>query len=291
MAHSVAYWYDYITNEKETLSTLTPLTPNIDNSQTLLSDITTTSIVSRWRLWVWAVAACCYSLEVLFDLFVIELTDIASTLQYGTIPWWIQTAKNFQYGDAIVFTNNQYTYAVIDPTKQIVKMGAGVESGGGLILKVAKLVGTTMSKLDPAAELPAFTAYIMTQKIRPAGVTVTVISIDPDDLQIYGDVKYDPFVLKSTGESIAVPGTYPVQDAINAFISNADTQNFNGILELADLEVYVESVVGVKEFYVTLAQARSGASPFVAFTESYASTAGYLTIYSGTPLSGTLNYI
>src|SRR6185312_15248244 len=124
MAHSIPYWYDYITAEKENYTELSGLQPTIDNSQTLLTDITSTSRVARWRIWIWCVAACAYAVEVLFDVFRADVENIIANSRYGTLPWWVATCKMFQYGDTLVFINNAWNYAVIDPTKQIIAMAS-----------------------------------------------------------------------------------------------------------------------------------------------------------------------
>jgi hypothetical protein len=278
--------------EKQSLTTLNTLQPNVDSSQTLLTDVTTTSRVARWRLWAWCVAACAYALEVLFDLMKIDILIIIGNSRYGTLPWWVATCKYFQLGDTLVFINNAWQYAVIDSTKQIVAMAAAEEGNDAVILKVAKLSGSVIVKLDVATELPPFVSYVNDQKLKPAGVNVTVRSVDPDDLQLWANIKIDPLQLLTTGESISAPGTFPVQDAINTFISNQNTGNFNGVFELFELTQFIKNTVGsaVKEIYITYAAARNGTNSFTGFSERYLAYAGYMKIDTGTPLSSSLTY-
>src|ERR1019366_6876223 len=231
MSHSISYYYDIIVTEKQTMSNLTGLQPSVDTSQTLLADVTTTSRVARWRLWVWCVAVAMYSFDVLFDLFKIDLQKIADSSRFGALPWYVAIAKSYQKGYNLVWVGNAYQYSVVDVPSQIITFAAAVELVTGpsalVNLKVAK--GTTPVPLS-GTEIAAFTAYI--QKIKPAGIVVTVISEVADDLRLFVDVGYDPLVLSATGESLITPGIFPVQDAINLFIQSLP---FNGVMELDTL--------------------------------------------------------
>ena len=291
MARSITYWYDIIIAEKNTMSNLNSLQPNVDSSQALLSDVTTTSKIARWRLWVWCVAVSAYAVDVLFDLQKIELEAISLRSRFGTLPWYVWTAKNFQYGDPLpdplVWENNQYVYSPIVPEHRIIKMAAAIEAGNTVNLKVAKLVGTVTTKLD-ITEKTAFVSYMTdATKVKPAGVVVNVISDDPDDLRLYVTIKYDPLVMMATGELLALPGVFPVNDKINKFIADMP---FNGVLELCNLVDVIQSATGVVSVYITDAQARYGANPFVSFPERYLANAGYLIIDVGTPLNTSITY-
>ena len=287
MAKSIAYYYDIIVTEKQTMSNLTGLQPSVDTAQTLLSDVTTTSRVARWRLWVWCVAVAMYSFDVLFDLFKIDLEAIAQSSRFGALPWYVTIAKSYQEGYNLVWVGNAYQYSVVNVPSQIITFAAAVELVTGpsalVNLKVAK--GITPVPLS-GTEIAAFKAYI--QKIKPAGIVVTVISDVADDLRLFVDIGYDPLVLSAAGESLITPGTLPVQDAVNLFIQSLP---FNGIMELDKLVDTVQVVFGVNNVYITSASARYGANPYLVFTERYTPNAGYLAIDSGTPLSSSINYI
>jgi hypothetical protein len=284
MARSIQYWYDIIIAEKNSMSNLNTLQPNIDSAQTLLTDVTSTSKVARWRLWVWAFATCAYTLDVLFDLFKLELEDISKKSRYGTLPWYVYTAYSYQHGDSLVYQNNQYEYASINPANQIVKRAAAQESGNTVNLKIAKLSGANLVPLTNI-EKAAFIAYI--DQRRPAGVTVNVISEAADELRLFLKVNYDPLVLTSTGELISSPGTYPVETVINNYLKALP---FAGILELCFLVDEIQRAFGVSTCYITSASARYGSNPFVVFPEKYSPNAGYLTIDPSTPLSTTTVY-
>lgn len=288
MSQSIEYYYDIIVAEKQTMANLTGLQPGVDTAQTLLADVTTKSRVARWRLWVWCVAVAMYSFDVLFDLFKIDLEDIAQQSRYGQLPWYESVSKNYQQGYNLVWSNNAFRYSIVDETAKVVKLAAAVELVTGpssvVSLKVAKLTGSDPAPLD-ATEKAAFEAYI--KKIKPAGIVVTVITDVADELRLYMKIGYDPLVLSATGESLLTPGTFPVADVINTFIK---TLPFNGTLELCNLVDAIQAVFGVNSVYVTNASARYGANPFIVFTERYQANAGYLTIEAGTPLSTSITY-
>jgi hypothetical protein len=103
-------------------------------------------------------------------------------------------------------------------------------------------------------------------------------------------VNYDPLLLTSTGELISTPGTYPVRDAVNAYLLNLE---FDSRFELMALIDYVQKATGVSNngsAYVVSASARYGTNPFVAFTQKYYPNAGYMVVDPLTPLSASINY-
>jgi hypothetical protein len=288
MARSIAYWYDIIDAEKRTMSNLTGLQPNVDTSQALLVDVTTKSRVARWRLWMWCVAVCAYSVDVLFDLFKLDLEAIAQRSRYGSLPWYVAIAKEFQYGYNLIWNNNQFEYALVDEASKVVKLAAATEVVVGtsviINLKVSELISGTPAPLN-SAKLLAFQQYVAQRK--PAGIVVHIISDNADDLRLYVKVGYDPLVLSATGESLLTPGVYPVEDSVQFYIQNL---KYDGVLELCELVDMIQKVYGVNSAYVLDAQARYGANAFVPFAERYESNAGYLTIDPSNLLSATLTY-
>jgi hypothetical protein len=286
MARSIYYWYDYMIGEKNNMSSLNNLTPSVDTAQTLLNDVTTPSKVADWRLWIWVVAACATALDIVFDLALAAFELLSKNSRFGTLPWYVNQSLLFQYGDTLVYQNNEWQYATVNTVNQIIKRAAAQENGNIVNLKVAKLVANVPTKLNPT-ELTAFTAYVA--QIKAAGVTVNIISDDPDELRLYVKVGFDPLLLDSTGQLLSTPGTYPAQDAINAYISNLNF-NFTGTLELCDLVDTIQKAIGVKYVYLIQASARYGANPYNVFTERYEANAGHMIIDSTNPLSSTVTY-
>ena len=284
MARPITYWYDIIIAEKDTMSNLNRYQPNGDTSQQLLVDITSTSRVARWRLWVWCVAVCAVAFDVVLDLFKIELAAIAQNSRYGSLPWYVVVAKEYQEGYNLVWQNNQYEYLVTDVSAQIIALAASQETASEVILKVAKVVSGVAQPLT-TIEKSAFAAYI--NRVKPGGVNVHIISNSPDQLQLFLTVNYNPLILLNTGEPLLSPGVFPVEDAIQAYIKNLP---FNGTLELMRLIDAIEQVPGVDSVYITNALARYGSNAFVSFPQHYTADAGYLIIDPSNLLRTTITY-
>jgi len=273
--------------ERNNYSSLSAMQPTIDSSQTLLNDLETSSKVGRLRIFFWIVATCAYTVELMVDLAVLALEALSRKSRFGTLPWYVNQSLLFQYGDSLVYQNGEYQYLANNQANQIIKRAAAQENGNTINVKVAKLVANSPAPLSPG-EKAAFEAYF--ERIKPAGSDVAVISDPPDELRIYLKAKYDPLVLDANGQLIGSPGTYPLEVAVNGYISNLNVSNFNGILELSDLVDAVQKAQAITNPYVTHASARYGTNPFVAFTERYQANAGHLTIDPTTPLNITTTY-
>lgn len=284
MARSPQYWYDYMIAEKETNSNLNTLVPNPDTNQTLLNDLTTPSKVADWRLWIWIVATCAHAFDVVFDLALIAFEELSKRSRFGTLPWYINKAYEFQYGDSLVFQNNEFQYATVIPANQIIKRAAAQENGNIVNIKIAKLVSNIPTKLNPTEKTAADTYF---NTIKPAGTLLNIISDDPDELRLYLKINYDALILDSTGQLLTAPGTYPVEDAINNYLQNII---FNGTLENCNLIDEIQKLPSVKSAYVIDASGRYGANPFVSFPERYYPNAGHMKIDPTSPLSSTLSY-
>jgi hypothetical protein len=270
--------------EKNTMSSLNNLQPNVDTSQTLLTDVTSESKVGRWRLMLWAVATCAAAVDIIFDLQIIILEALSKKSRYGTIPWYIQQAYDFQYGDTLVWQNNQWQYATVTPANQIIKRAAAQELGNLVNIKLAKLSGGIPTKLN-STEFTAASAYYAKKK--PAGIQLNIITDDPDELILYTKINFDALLLDNTGQLLSSPGTYPAIDAINNFLTNVI---FDGTFELCDYIDALQKATGVKSAYIISASGRYGANPFVSFTERYYPNSGHMKISVANPLTSTLTY-
>lgn len=286
MARTVLEIYDALIEEKENLTNLETLLPNPEESQTFLQDLTTTSKVALWRLLFYVVAYGHWIIEVLFDRHVEEVEALKFKLITGTALWYQQKALEFQYGDALAWNGSQYVYPTINEANQIIKRSSVIVSGGLVRIKVAKLDvdGVTPIPLE-SAELTSFTAYM--QDIAFAGVNTLIISTDADDLIVNANIYYDPQVLTPSGESILESGVFPVQDAINNYISNLP---FNGVFNETELVDKMQEASGVIDPVLSSTSARYGSNPFAEITDNYTSFAGHMVISSANPLSTTLTY-
>ncbi|MEI2758961.1 MAG: hypothetical protein V9G42_05940 [Bacteroidia bacterium] len=286
MARTVSEIYQQLVSEKNTQPHINSLTPVIDDEQTLLSDLTTPSKVAVWRLIFYIVAVALWIHETLWDLMKKQLEDIAAYSRPGTALWYQQEAFKFQFGDSLVWnpTTLKYEYAVIDATKQIIKRCAVVEGGGFVRIKVAKLVSGVLTPLT-SAELAAFDAYI--NDIKFAGTDTICSSFLPDLLKLAYKIYYNPLVLAADGSQLSNPAVFPVEDAINNFISNLP---FNGVFELSELVDAIQAASGVEDVIQISAEAKYGLLAYNAIVERYLPNAGYLIVDPLFPLNTQLTY-
>jgi hypothetical protein len=280
-ARTLSEIYKQIIDEKATYSELNALQPNINSFQSLLTQLTTTSKVAVWRLLAYLIALAIWTHEKLIDVQTAELEQRAADVIPGTLRWYRNMAKEWQPGDALVWTGvlTRYEYQPVNEANQLVKYSAAIESNNQVTLKVAKESSGLAAPLT-SAELSQFTAYITLRKY--AGTNVAIISTAADDVNITGTVFIDPLVLDTTGESLSLPGTFPVEDAINEFLKDLGTVNFNGKLRAIDLVDVIQNVQGVNNFVLVDLEARYGVIPYIdvlALTgQEYQSNAGHLVI-------------
>lgn len=272
MARSIDEIYDAIITEKETFPSLTGLEPAPDDSQTFLADLTSNSKVAIWRLWYRAVAVAINVHEILFDVFEAEVEIRGDELITGTTLWYAGEVLLFQNGDALVFNNTTrlFEYNPVIEANQIIKRVAVIDTGAQVRIKVAKLVANKPAPLT-ASELTAFETYL--SQIKFAGTSTAVTSADPDDFIVDAKIRYEAQVLAADGSLLSDPGTFPVIDAIEAFVENIP---FNGILNLTSLVDAIQLADGVLDIILNSASAKFGLLPFTEINDNYIPDAGHL---------------
>jgi hypothetical protein len=285
MARTITEIYDALISEKENLDALSGLVPAPDNHQTFLQDLTSTSKVAIWRLFLWIVAVAIWAHETLFDRYEAKIIDLKYKLITHTPLWWQQRALEFQFGYTLTWNGAQFVYTTIDEVAKIVKRSAVVVSQGVVRIKVAKLDGGGLPVPLSGPELTAFTAFANEQA--PAGINVIVISADADLLKLGYLVYYDPLVLAPDGSLLTSPAVFPVEDAINGYIQNLP---FNGVLNLTALTDAIQQALGVVDPVIQSAQAKYGLTAYVDVVDNYTSYAGHMKVDPSFPLSGSITY-
>lgn len=281
MARTITAIYDEIVTEKSELSELSALQPSIDDSQTLLSDLTTTSKVAVWRLWAFVTAVTIWTHEKLWDAFKAEVDAIVAAAIPGTAKWYREMSLLYQHGDSLVYSNYKYNYDPVDTSKQIIKRASATEQGGNALIKVAKLVdGAPVPLSDP--EKAAFKAYI--DLIKFAGTFCPIVSDEADLVNITLTVYYDPTLLNASGELLSDTSISPVEVAINTYI---EVLPWDGILLRSAVSDAVQAATGVSDVIIDNIEAKAaGASTYDAVSRSYLTVSGYLRINTF-----TINYI
>jgi hypothetical protein len=227
------------------------------------------SAVAEWKLWRDVAANTDYSFEVVMDAFQSDVQTYIDTKQLGSLSWYALQCLAFQYGDTLLVSSEGVIYyAVIDPSKQIIKLASVKESIDDmtgvvtLVIKVAKLVGTTVTKLEDA-EMLAFTDYMRLIKI--VGTKLQLVSDDADIILYDLTVVYNPEVPQTTVDA-------NVQAALNAFKTN---YGFDPTFYKSSFEAAVKSADGVVAVGVTtLTGTPNGGSP-TTITLDYELAAGY----------------
>jgi len=233
----------------------------------------TFSAVSLESVWFSIVASAIYVLETLFDLFRADVDKKISGAVVASIPWYHKIALEFQYGDSLVFdeATQGFVYPVFDTTKQLVKFAACRDMGGCVYV----LVSGADSSGNPVAlssdVLSAFESYLRERK--PAGVLLSVNSLNPDLVRSVMTVQYDPQVLTPDGELITDPSVKPVEDAVNAYLKGIV---YGGVLNKTKLVDAVQGARGVIDVVLTSVSVKpaNGSSYEVVTGNNYRSVGG-----------------
>jgi hypothetical protein len=285
MARSISEIYDALILEKEAQPELTALQPEADNAQQFLADLTTSSRVARWRHLLWIVAAAMWVHERLWDAAKAELLAIAASSHIGTLRWYVEKAKQFQYGYDLVIVNNVPGYEVIDPSARIIARAAARENGTIVLLKVAKLVSGVLLPLSEDEEL-AFLAYMDDMKM--AGTTLNVVSLPADLFRITATVYYDPLVMLGDGTLILEPSVKPVEEAVDGYLANVP---FDGRYRRSHIHDAMQAATGVVDVVVTNLEARHGLFAYAPVPVYYDAVSGHAVVDPDNLLAATLTYV
>ncbi len=288
MARTITEIYDAMAAEMATLPSLTGLAPSVDTAQQLLDDVGSPSRVARWRLMLWVCAFGIWVHEQLFDDHTAEIEALIAAKIPGTVRWYADLAKQFQFGDDLVWDGSKYVYPTDDPAARIVKRAAAIEETGTLVtvIKVARLDGDGLPTPLSAAQYDAFVAYL--DQVKVAGTYTTVLNLPADRLRIQYTVYYDPLVLDDSGGLLSDAAVRPVDEAITAYIQELP---FNGTLSLAALTDKVQAAQGVLDPVLSLAEATYGTLPYSMIVDRYVARAGHMTIDPAYPLETEITYI
>ena len=205
-----------------------------------LSGLSSTSAVAIWRLFTRVVAAALETEEQLNDVFRAELEQIAREAVPGTDDWLQRRVLEFQY-DALnpqitQVIDGRVTYPVINESLRIVTRAAiKTQPNSRTLVKVAK-GDATLSPLT-ADELVALGGYL--SRIGFSGIPIDVTSQQADRVRldnciIYYLRQYNPATVKAA-----------VIEAIEGYLKNISTVNFNGVVVRTAIIDVIQSVEGV----------------------------------------------
>jgi hypothetical protein len=246
-----------------------------------LASLNSISKTSIFRLFIYVIAVCQWTLDQLFDLHKQEVADLISRMKPHTLKWYAEKARMFQYGfnlpsESDTYNNTGIASDLVEASK-IVSFCAIVEqpdSRGVLALGVK--AATKTSDLNPLScdQLISFTTYMNT--VKDAGVRLIVSSEVADSLRLKLNIYYNPLVLGSNGSRLDGTASAPVQTAIRDYLTRLP---FNGWLVLSYLTDALQLVDGVVIPQIMGAEARYGDLPYQGFDLMYQPDAGYLRIF------------
>lgn len=265
---------------------------SVTQDATLSTNLTSTSKVAIWRLWVYIWAFCAFVLETLFDTFTSDNNTELNNRIPHTTRWYANKGLLYQHGRDLIAETDKYDNAGLTDveieTLQVVKYSAvsKIKNEFGRITLRIKLAGSDGSDLKAldADQLSGVKEYF--DRVADAGDDLDITSGNPDGVRIIYDIYYDPLILSANGIRLDGTAQTPVQDAIKAYLTNLP---FNGTFVLQYLSDQVEAVEGVVIANLKSASAQYGLLPYSNISVKYVPDAGYLRLLDDTDLQ--LNFI
>ena len=274
-------------------------------AETSLSGLTSTSKTAKWNLMFFVCAVAIKIIEDLFTVHTDQIEDRALEIPVGVKKWYASESLNYQYGDTLEFTDTfidedgdtinligkSLVYNPVTPANRVIDLAACDIINGVLVIKAAKVNSGIAEKLS-VAELAGFTQYWLERRF--AGTSISIISTDPDLLKAGYLITYNPQLLSPTGESLSIPGTFPVEDAISNYLQTFQGVNFAGTMQVMRLTDAIQTAVGVENAVANNIEAKPDGGTYIDILavaqQTYLANAGYMIIDPAFPLSSSLTY-
>jgi hypothetical protein len=230
-----------------------------------LDGLDSTSKTADYNLWKFVFSAMCYIQEGVVDEALAELQAIADSGITGIDPWYQAEVFKFQYGDALSWdnVNKKYYYAVIDPTKQIVKRCSVTSITGLTTIKAAKEVAGNPAALS-TPELNALKSYV--SKFQFSGTNIRVKSGSSDLLNAPITIYYDGTLVLADLQTL-------VQAAFTNYLASLP---FNGEFNITKCEDAIQAVLGVNDVVMGAIQAKPNGGTYSTVARVYYPLAGYI---------------
>jgi hypothetical protein len=268
MARTINDIQQEILDKKASSTELSALEVLTTAERTSLGSLTSTSKVALWRLFVYVVAFCIYTLEVLFDAFRTEIDAKVRANRPHTADWYRAKALAFQYGDELVDSDE---YEVIDIEKQIIKQVAIVEGDRKIAVKVATLDGTELAPLPDINQVNAFATYM--NQVKDAGTLLEIVNEVADKLKVDMEFHYDALVVRNDGTTIDT-GENVVQVAINSYLKSLD---FNGEFDINRMVDFIQQGRGYRSLKLNFVGFKAGLSTtYTEISRVYTPLSGYM---------------
>lgn len=231
-----------------------------ENEQSTLTNLTSTSKVSVFRLIVYVVATVAWSLHQLWAILSADIDERIAVSRPFSRGWYTQTSLNYQHGQELpengIYDNTGLTISEIEAKKIVAKAAVveGTINGHGILrIKVAKNIGGVLAPLE-GSELIGFTEYM--NKMGAAGISLATSSAEADQLRVIYKLYYDPTILNNLGERLDGTDATPVISALKGYLKDKNARDFNGELSLQHLNDVVEKVPGITDVFLQSAASK-----------------------------------
>ncbi|GHV13661.1 hypothetical protein FACS1894169_01140 [Bacteroidia bacterium] len=245
--------------------------------------------LSLESIFSYTVASAIWLIYAVIEQFKTDIQALLRNEKAHTANWYATRAKDFQFGcdltvDTDSYDNSALTDEQIEAAK-IIKFAAATETEDQsiLFLKIANENGGNKQPVTDV-QLIAFKAYL--GRIKDAGVRISVINAQPDDLRLELDIYYNPLILGSDGSRLDGADETPVQNMIRDYVSNL---SFNGLYVNQSLVDRLQTVEGIEIAELKGASSRYGDQ--VNFTVINARSRPYAGYYKITDDNLILNFI
>lgn len=200
------------------------------------------SSVSLENILFFILAGCYHVLEMIFDQHKADVEEKIALAVVASVPWYYKMALAFQYGDSLVLNarTQQYEYAEVDESKQVVKYAAVRDKGTSVQILVSGDSGGSPVALSSDV-LTVFKQYM--NRVKVAGVILNITSKASDHVLIKATITIDPLVLNEGGELLS-DGSKPVESAIKEHLKNIV---YGGTFNKTKLVDAIQAVEGVTD--------------------------------------------
>lgn len=251
-----------------------------ENNVEMLDMLQNTSRFALWRIMFSVMAFVVWTLEVLWDKFLILVNTIIAELVPHSLRWYRKKALSFQFGFDLLpesdkYNNSGFTNAQIEESK-VVKYAAvneaTIDGRRVLLVKVAGVDGSgNLVQLSALVEA-AFIAYF--EIIKDAGNFIVVYNRVADSLKTTVDVYYNPLLLDNTGNRLDGLGNKPVEDAARSFLLDLP---FNGEFSNAAFVDKLQAAYGVadRKVFLTSLLRKIGIGSYQSVSSVFIPEAGY----------------
>ncbi len=258
---------------KTAAPSLAPLEVLTTSETNTLPNLTSTSKVSIWRLFLYITAVAIWTLENIFDLFTTEVLELIDQNQIGTDEWYKKIALEFQLGFDLTAMNVYDNTGVLESdiiASKIVKQAAIGAIGGRVLVKVATEVEGELAPITGSA-WTSFKTYMARRKY--AGTRLTFVSRIADDFKANFTIYYNPLILDASGARLDGTDDTPALNAVKNYLRNL---KFNGEFSLTKLQDNLQLVQGIETPKIASPRAKFGANPYASISEFYEADAGYM---------------